>query len=62
MKCLDLSYFNYCSYRTLPDTYLGPKLKINAGKDASFAVWYGFGLLPEKPNARLLNISGSITF
>jgi hypothetical protein len=62
MKFLDLSYFNYCSYRTLPDTYLGPKLKINAGKDASFAVWYGFGLLPEKPNARLLNISGSITF
>jgi hypothetical protein len=61
-KNFDLSLFNYSSIKAVPDTYLGPKFKWNVGQDTNFHIWYGWSLVPQKPQARLLNISGTITF
>jgi hypothetical protein len=61
-KNLDLSYYNFSNAKVVPDTYVGPKLKFNIGKNTAFHVWYGFSLVPQKPEARLLNFFGSFTF
>jgi hypothetical protein len=61
-KNLDFSLYNFSNSLVIPDTYIGPKLKFPVGKNAQVHAWYGFSTVPQRPEARMLNLGGSITF
>lgn len=59
---LDLSDYNFMNSNSVPDNYIGPKLKLDLGEDVNIHVWYGWSLVPQKPDAKLLNIGGMFKF
>lgn len=42
--------------------YLGPKANFDLGKDGNVSAFYGFSTIKQRPDARLLMLSGSMKF
>lgn len=61
-KNFDISHYLFTNAVTIPDSYIGPKLKFNVAENGIFHVWYGFSLTSQKPDAKLLNIGCSFDF